>query len=198
MPWRFVLRCWSAALLSTGLLPHHQHADVVPFARDVAITGSLSGQATFTSGSFDVVFFKYASTLKNVSGTLQPNGDAASLTGGISGKGAGHTASVFSKGLTLSGANIGAIKLTPTGDVGNIATFTGHVSQGNYTFVSTGVATGKSGMYAGYKGSYSASGSRIASGTQFTITLTITLQKKQVARSHFRTSSSLVAGSRID
>ena len=171
-------------LLSTGLLPHHQHADVVPLARGASITGSLSGQATFTSGPFDVVFFKYASTLMNVSGTLQQNAGAASLAGTISGKGAGHTASVFSKNLTLSGTNIGAIRLTPTGDLHNIATFSGHVSQGNYAFISSGVASVKSGMYVGYKGSYTASGSRIPSGTQFTITLTITLQKKPMARSH--------------
>ena len=171
-------------LLSTGMLPLHQHADVIPFARGAPITGLLSGEATFTSTSFDIVGFKYASTLKNVSGTLQGNAGAASLAGAISGKGAGHTASVFSKGLTLSGANIGAIKLTPSGFTGNLATFNGHFSQGNYTFVSSGNVTGKSGMYAGYKGSYSATGSRIPSGTQFTITLTITLQKKGEARSH--------------
>ena len=89
-------------LLSTGMLPHHQHADVIPFARGASITGLLSGEATFTSTSFDFVGFKYASTLKNVSGTLQGGAGAASLAGAISGKGAGHTASVFSKGLTLS------------------------------------------------------------------------------------------------
>jgi hypothetical protein len=39
-------------------------------------------------------------------------------------------------------------------------------------------------MYAGYKGTYSASGSRIPSGTQFTISLNNTLHKNGVARSH--------------
>jgi uncharacterized protein YajQ (UPF0234 family) len=58
-------------LLSTGLLPHHQHADVVPLAKNASITGSLSGNANFTTESFDIVFFKYASKLTNVSGTLR-------------------------------------------------------------------------------------------------------------------------------
>jgi hypothetical protein len=174
----------SRELLSTGLLPHQEHADLARSASNVAITGSLSGNATFTSASFDVVFFKYASLLQNVSGTLQQNGGAASLAGTISGKGFKDTttATVFSKGLTLSGANIGAIKLTPTGDLGNVATFNGQYSQGNYTFVSKGTATVKSGTYFGYKGSFSASGSRTPSGTAFTISLTITLHKNAVAR----------------